>query len=421
MTTQSKSIRILIISQFFDPEPAIIPGLPLAKWLANRGHDVQVLTGIPNYPGGKFYGGHKLRILSKQTMDEIKVSRAILYPSHDRSGSRRAFSYLSFGVSASLLGWIAIRPFDVIYVYHPPATTALPAILWKRMTRRPFVFHLQDIWPESVVQSGMIGNERVLNLARKALELWCNFVYREADSVAVIAPGMKRILEERGVPSAKIQVIRNWTAEHLFYPLPPDESLSREFNFDQHFSVVFAGNLGKFQGLETAILAANKVKHLAHFRLVLFGVGQEESNLKELAADLGAGNVEFFGRVPYKEMGPLTNLADALLVTLQDFPFLAATIPGKTQVALASGRPVIMSVAGDAADLITEARAGIVCTPGDVDSLASAFERLATMPAKERDAMGKRGRDFYLRELSLEAGASRIEQLLVEAALRSRD
>ena len=408
-------MRVMMITQFFDPEPATIQSA-LAAWLVDHGHEVEVVTGIPNYPGGRFYDGYRYRLLQRENFAGARVSRVLLYPSHDRSSARRVANYVSFSVSAATVGTAATRPCDVTYVYHPPATVALPAMVWKRTRGQRFVVHVQDLWPESVVGAGMISSSRATDAVERLLDAWCKKMYREAESVAVIAPGMKSLLVQRGVPADKAHVIPNWTDERLFHPRPRDAVLARSYGFEGSFNVVYSGNLGDYQALDAVIRAAARVRHLPRLRVVFIGTGPMETELRELATRLAADNVRFLGTIPYHEVGPVSSLADVLLVSLRDLPFFASTIPGKTQVALASGRPVIMAVAGDAADIVRQADAGLLCRPDDEVALAEALERAYGLDETELDAMGARGRAYYVRELSLDQGARRIAALLEQAA-----
>ena len=148
-------MRIVLLSQWFDPEPGATKGLPLAKWLEERGHTVKVLTGFPNYPGGKVYDGYAIRPWQRQTMDGINVLRVPLYPSHDRSAAGRIANFTSFAVSAATIGTAMIGPADVGYVYHPPPTIGLAAVAMKMLRRIPFAYHIADMWPDTVFESGM--------------------------------------------------------------------------------------------------------------------------------------------------------------------------------------------------------------------------------------------------------------------------
>lgn len=409
-------MRILILTQFFDPEPASIPGLPLATWLVQKGHDVQVVTGFPNYPGGRFYPELPVRIWKREEIDGVRINRVILYPSHDRSALRRMMNYGSFALSASVLGTLLTRKPDVVYVYHPPATVGLPALLWKKLRGVPFVFHVQDLWPESVVESGMAGAGRLNSILERAIGWWCHRIYSSASSVVTLSPGMRRMLIERGVPSEKVIFIPNWVEESIYFPVPRDESVAKDLGMSGRFNVVYSGNVGHYQNLPTALQAAALLRDLSDFQLVIIGDGLAVNELRELATHLELENVLFLDRRPYREMAGITAIADVLLVSLKELPFFEVTIPSKTQVALACGRPVLMAVKGDAADLILEAGAGVVCTPGDVLGMAEAIRKFHSMSSQELSAMGEQGRAFYEAELSIDSGASRLESLLRRAS-----
>lgn len=416
-------MRIAFVTQWFDPEPAAIRGLPLATWLVERGHQVRVVTGYPNYPQGRLYPGYSMgRVVTRETTNGVDVVRVPLYPSHDSSGLRRAANYLSFAASASTLGTLLVGDADVIYAYHPPPTVGAPALLWGRLRRAPVVYHIADMWPDSVTGSGMLP-PGVGRAVERALRWWCNRVYRASAAITVLSPGFKRLLVERGVPAEKVSVILNWADEAIFYPRPPDEELARKLGIDGRFNIVYAGNLGPYQNLHRAIEAMQELAHLPDVQLVLVGTGLAEGDLRAMVDRRGMKNVRFLDRRPYSEMGAVSALADVQLVSLAANDFFETTIPSKTQVALAMGRPVLMVARGDAADLVLKAGAGKVVAPDDVEGMAAAIESLYRLGPAALAEMGAQGRDFYLRESSLHVGGERMEELLrqvVAEAVASR-
>lgn len=411
-------MRIILLSQWFDPEPGATKGLPLARWFQARGHDVKVLTGFPNYPSGKVYDGYRIRPWQRQTMDGVPVLRVPLYPSHDNSAQGRILNFTSFAASAATIGTVGIGGADVAYVYHPPPTIGLAAMSLKLFRRVPFVYHIADMWPETVMESGMVGPGRTRERMERAIHAWCNLVYRQATAITVLSPGFKDMLVARGVPADKVHVIYNWTDEDAFRPTEPDPDLARVLGLEGRFNVVYAGNLGPMQGLETVIRAAALLSDRPEIQIVIAGTGHEENRLKALKRELGAENVLFLGRRQYWEMAGINALSDVLLVHLRDLPFFAATIPGKTQVALASGRPTLMAVAGDAAALVEQAGAGYGCPPENPLAMADAIRKLHALPPEDRVHMGRSGAEFYRREISLEVGGTRTEAVLNSARRR---
>jgi glycosyltransferase involved in cell wall biosynthesis len=409
-------MKIVFLTQWFDPEPGAVRGLPLARWLAARGHEVRVLTGVPNYPGGRVYPGYRMRLWQREEMDGVRVLRVPLYPSHDASALGRVANYASFALSAATLGAALVGGADVAYVYHPPATVGLPAMVLKALHGMPFVYHIGDMWPEAVVDSGMLGEGALRRYAGGMIAAWCRRVYRSARAISVLSPGFRRMLIERGVSAEKVHVIYNWTDDAVFCPVQPEQTLAGEIGFSGRFNIVYAGNLGPFQGLETVIRAAVRVRREPRIQVVLAGTGQREAALRTLAGELGADNVLFLGRREYWDMPRINALADVLLVHLRDLPFFRGTIPSKTQVALASGRPILMAARGDASDIVRDAGAGAICNPEDPDDLADVMLKLSQTHREELDAMGARGRAYYLERMSLEVGGRRTEALLARGA-----
>ncbi len=405
-------MRILMLTQWFNPEP-MFKGLTFAKELVKRGHEVEVLTGFPNYPGGKIYQGYRLRLWQREVMDGIPVVRVPLYPSHDSSSIRRAFNYGSFALSAATLGAGLVKQPDVMYVYQP-ITIGLAAVVIKYLRKVPFVIDIQDLWPEFLPATGMINNEKALWLIGK----WCEFVYRQASKVTTLSPGFRDSIIGRGIPAEKVEVVYNWCDERqVDLTDASDLELKAKLGFEGHFNIVFAGTMGKAQALSTVLEAAKKVKDKApRIQFVFVGAGVEVENLKAQAQQLALDNVLFLPRRPLSEIGQLLSCADVQLVHLKDDPFFAITVPSKTQTSLAVGRPILMGVRGDAADLITRAKAGLTCTPEDSESIADAVLCLEQMSKSELDQMGENGRKFYLKELSLRVGAERFEKIFTEIA-----
>jgi colanic acid biosynthesis glycosyl transferase WcaI len=400
-------MRILFLTQWFQPEPAF-KGLPFAKALADRGHEVEVLTGFPNYPGGKVYPNYRVRLWQHEIMDGIKVNRVALYPSHDASAFRRILNYLSFAASTFIIGPWMIRPPDIIYIFNL-ITLGPTAFLFRLLYGSKVVLDVQDLWPESVTSSGMLNNKKALNL----LDTICRWIYRKLNRLVVLSPGFKNTLIERGIKPEKIEVIYNWCDESSIRRENRDEALARQLGMAGKFNVLFGGTMGIVQGLETALEAAQICKkNLPHVQFVFVGGGVARSSLETRARDMNLENVKFLPRQPQAAMGKIFALADALLVHLKDDPLFRITVPSKTQAYLYMGKPIIMAMRGDAADLIKQSRAGIVCEPGNPKAIAKAVETLSSMTDSQRSAMGTAGFTYYVKHLSFRRGIDRFENLM---------
>lgn len=404
-------MRILIVSEWFDPEP-FYKGLPLARGLINLGHEVEVLTGFPNYPGGQIYDGYRVRPWQRETLDGVPVTRVSLYPSHDNSGARRVATYLSFGLSASVLGGLLTKTPDVIYAYHPPGTVGLAASCLRFAKRAPLVYDVQDMWPDTLAATGMFTSQFGLKLVGAAMSA----VYRVASRIVVLSPGFKRLLVERGVPERKIRVVYNWSPDEGSR-LGGDDVVTRTPAPADPFTVLFAGNMGHAQGLSSVLDAAALLSVRApKVRFVFIGSGVDKHRLQERTRELRLSNVEFRDAVARDNIAAVLQSADALLVHLRDDPLFSVTIPSKTQSYLMAGRPIIMGVRGDAARVVLEAGAGIVCEPQDPESIAAAVLRMSETDVAARQEMGARGRRFYWEHLSFQRGVLEIENVLRESA-----
>ena len=408
-------MRIGMISQWYDPEegsPAVAGAI--ARSLLALGHEIHVLTGFPNYPTGRLYPGYRMRLYQYENRSGVHVHRVPLVPSHDRSALRRAGSYLSFAASASTRLRLLHR-MEAWLVYSTPATVALPAMLARARFGRPYVMLIQDLWPDTVIESGFLRPGRVLSAMTRGLHAFCGASYRRASQVAVTSPGMADILIDRGVPAARVSVVPNWVDETVFRPVDRDKALAHRLGIDG-FVVMYAGSLGDLQGLDTVVKAAALLRDLSDVQFVFVGSGVAEPRLR--AAAEGLDNVVFLGRQPVDRMTDMMAISDVQLISLKDLPLFHSTLPSKVQAALASGRVVLGSVPGDAGRLIDRSGAGVAVAPEDERALADAVRRLHALEPRERVAMGNAGRQFYLDHFSERVGSATLADLLQRAVSR---
>jgi glycosyltransferase involved in cell wall biosynthesis len=409
-------MRIGFVTQWFDPEEgsAAVPG-GMVRALEQLGHQVEVVTGFPNYPYGRLYDGYHMRPYMVERRGSTTVHRVPLYPSHDRSAARRAANYASFAMSAATLGVARVRKANVILVYSTPATVGLAGLAARRLWHQPFVLYIQDLWPDTLMAAGMLPEGRLTRLLEARLGRFCQGIYRRASRIAVISPGMSELLTRRGVPDDKIDVIHNWVDEDVFRPVR--QALGQR---DDGFEVMYAGSMGDVQGLDVAVEAIALLSDLPDVRLRLVGSGVAVPRLKELATRLAVSDrVVFEGSRPLREMASVMVGADVQLVCLRDLPLFQATMPSKMQAILATGCPVVVSAPGDAAGLAVRSGAGVACPPGSATGLAAALRQMRSLPAHERVRMGRAGREYYERELSSAIGSRRLESALAAAVLGS--
>jgi glycosyltransferase involved in cell wall biosynthesis len=405
-------LRIVTLSQHYAPEPCDLRGHALGRELVARGHQVTALCGLPNYPYGKLYRGYRQRPWTREEMDGVRVFRLPIFPDHSLSAKRRAAHYLSFAASASLLGPMLCGRADAMWVYHPPLTTGIPARWVSSLRRVPFVYEIQDLWPDTLIASGVVAESRAI----RWLEGLAAKVYRAASVIVVQSPGFRTKLIERGVPADKLVFVPNWADEDLFRPVSRDPEVGRAHGLEGRFNVMFAGNMGPAQALNSVLEAAALVADLPDVQMVLVGDGVSYPQLKADAQ--GLTNVRFLGRKPVKEMAGLYAWADALLIHLRDEPLFRITIPGKTMSYLACGRPIVCAMAGDAAQIVSDARAGVLCPPESPEALAQAIRDLYRMPVEQREEMGANGRSEFLRKYTKKVLVDTYERLLTDVAAR---
>jgi colanic acid biosynthesis glycosyl transferase WcaI len=399
--------RILMITQWFDPEPTF-KGLIFARELMRQGFDVEVVTGFPNYPGGKLYPGYKMRLLSREIIEGVAITRVPLYPSHNHSGFGRVLNYASFAGSALIYGLFFAKRADVIYTYHPPLTVGISASLIRIIRRIPVVYDVQDLWPDTLKATGMFSNRIGLRLVAAV----CRWVYRTVDHLVVLSPGFKRLLNERGVPLDKIDVIYNWCNEDAIDS--PLGGVPAEFPGADRFRILYAGNIGKAQALDAVLDAAEILKELAsNVVFVFLGGGLAADHLRSRARGKGINNVVFLPAVPMSEVGTILNCADALLVHLRKDPLFDVTIPSKTQAYMAIGKPILMAVGGDAARLVTESLCGIVAESENAVSIAAAAVKLMASGPEARRLMSENAKRFYKEHMALAIGVRRFAGVFV--------
>ena len=396
---------LIFLTQIYDPEPAY-KGQVFAEAIRDMGYDVEVVTGFPNYPGGKVYDGFRIRPFKRSEYNGIKITRLALYPSHGSSKAGRIANYVSFMLSAFIYLSLFARRASLVYVYNPPLTVGLAAAAARTFRRRtPVIVDIHDLWPDTLPATGMITNPRALRLVGSA----ANWMYRRVQFLILHTDGFRDKLLERGVPAERMQTVIGWTNE---YPLPDSRPEgTRKLATLPGLRLLYAGNIGSAQALDAVLDAAALLQGTGKGTLASFcflGGGVRLDALQQRAAELKLENVTFLPRVPPDEVSSYLAAADALLVHLRASPLFEITLPSKTQAYMYAGKPVLMAVPGEAARLIKAAEAGVIAAPEDAASLAIAVENLARMTPSERHAMGQRGRAYYLRELAMEKGMAKF-------------
>lgn len=425
-----------MLTQWYDPEPgpAALPGV-LARGLVARGHQVNVVTGFPNYPTGTVADGYTVSRRFDEVLDGVNVRRVALYPSHDTSFARRLANYGSFGVSAAASGMSFVRGADALWVNYSPITVALPMWLARFARGIPLVVHVGDLWPDTIsaggfaLEGGGVGAP-MKKAADAVLHRWCDAMYAAAEVVTYISPGVRQILLDRGVPEHKLEYAPMWAEESTFRPADTatrtaGEAWRRRIGVaDDEILLLYAGALGEAQGLETLIHACADAP--AKLRCIIAGSGTAEPRLRSLAADLRASRstghdvATFIGRVDQSEMPTLMAGADACYVGLSRDPLSAVTMPSKTQATMAAGRALVVAADGDVQYIVRQAGAGFATDSGDVQGLTRILADLCESGRAALESTGMAGRRYYEANFSVERAVDRAEAALATAERRGR-
>lgn len=388
-------MKFLILSQYFPPEIGAsqtrLAGI--ARELKAHGHEVEVVTAVPNYPEGKIRKEYRHRPFCKDDWEGITVHRVWVYPATG-AGARRLINYLSFAVT-SLIGLIRARRPDYLLVNSPPLFTGIPAFIMARLWRRPFIFCVADMWPDSVSGLGLMKEGPLLKLAR-GLE---GCLYRKATYVSAVTEGIRQtLLERKRVPRHKVVFLPNGVDTDLFRPREPDEKLAQELGLAGRNVVLYAGTYGYAHGIEVVFRAAEKLRD-ENVEFIFVGNGSDGDRVLVLANDMKLSNVRFLPPAPPEYIARLLSISCAGLSTLRDVSLFADRRPAKIFPILGCGKPVLYSGAGEGAELIRDARAGIVTPPGDAAALAGAVKTIIANPDMAAQ-MGASGRKYIEDNLS---------------------
>ena len=409
-------MKIGMLSQWYDPEPgpAALPGI-YGREFIQQGHQVKVLTGFPNYPDGNLYPGFKMKPRAQETNGSIGVTRVALYPDHSSSALGRVANYSSFGLSAATLGMGALRDIDALWVYNSPVTVALPMLAHNRFGKIPTFLHVQDLWPDSLIESGMFPGGAIGSAAESIVGKIVRLMERRSTVIGVISESVRNIILDRNprIDPRKIVYVPNPTKEELFRPVEETrtrQSITRKAG--DPVEIMYAGAVGEVQGLDVLLEAATLLRSRTDIKFTIVGDGISRKRLEEKAKSLNLPSINFTGRLPQEQIPTLIASADIQLVSLSSQPFLAHTTPSKIPSLLASGVPIVAQLEGDGAKLLKESGAAVVSKPGDPVSLANAIEAMANGGPEHWRMMGNSGHQYYRTRLSASAAAKKITDSL---------
>lgn len=406
-------MKVLVITQYFWPENFRINDLACA--LKEKGHEITILTGKPNYPSGKFYKGYGF---VKKFFDEyngIELVRAPVFPRCSGKFIYLVINYFSFVFFAFVsLFYLVWRNYDVIFVYEPsPITVALPAIWFKKIKKIPVILWIQDLWPESISATGAVKSKFIVNTVSHLV----GYIYRRCDLLLVQSMAFIPSIRRYADVNADIVYFPNYAED--IYQFAKDSKNEPVEPLPQGFRVIFAGNIGAAQDFPTILDAAEELKANHLIKWVIVGDGRQFEWVKNEVAKRGLSNcVYLLGQFPLADMPYFYSKSDVMLVTLKKNEIFSYTIPGKIQSYMAAGKPIVGCLDGEGKRVIDEAHAGLIANSGDSKTLARNILFLSELPREELDRYGKNAFEYYNLHFNKENLVVFLEKMLAEVVDR---
>ena len=400
-------MRVLIITQYFYPENNF-RSTEMATELMKRGHTVDALVGIPNYPKGKYFDGYGVFRKRHEVLDGVNVYRVFQTP-RGKGGWRLPVNYFSFVLSACLriLFQFALKKkYDAVIVHEPsPVFQAIPAILYKKLRGAPVYFWILDIWPDAMMSGGGVKNERLLKSVAKVVR----WIYNRCDKLMVSSKRMADSVMEQGDYSDKLLYYPNWSEDMMkgnqSYPLP---------EFDDGYRIMMIGNLGKSQNLDAVAPLIKELSDLKELKWYFVGDGSERDWLDNYIVENSLQDCAFtLGRFPYEAMPAMHQAADALILALRPgFKHLERIVPSRLQSYMSAGKPVLAMLGIGGKELIEEADCGYAVPPGDYKALADVIRNKVLTNREAFAKKGLNGREYYENNFTLKICIDNLEKII---------
>jgi glycosyltransferase involved in cell wall biosynthesis len=411
-------MRILYFTQYFPPEVGATQtrAFEMSRYLASQGHHVTVVTEVPNHPSGIIPPSYRGRLSERRTEHGVDVFRLWVWTSPEKTFATRMRFYLSYMGMAALVGSLVRGRYDLVYATSPPLFVGAAGLVASLMRRVPLVFEVRDLWPESAVALGELSSRKAI----RAAEMLERRLYARARRIVTVTQGIRARLIERGISPDKLALIPNGANIELFRPDPQGAArLRRELGLEGAFVVLYAGIHGIAQGLEILLEAANLLRDEPGIQFVMLGEGPRKAALLQQCEALGLTNLRMLPEVPATAMPAYLSMADCAIVPLKNEPVFASALPSKMFEAWACGTAVVLSVAGEAVDVLNEAGGGVAVQPENPRLLAQAIEHLRTDPDRAQE-MGRSGQQYVGEHYTRQEQARRLEALLQEVKRDAR-
>lgn len=404
-------MKILFLTQYCPPEVGAPQNriFEMAKRLKSFGHDVTILTAMPNYPKGEIFEEYKGKKVVKEVMDGINIVRTSIYATKEKSFIKRLRNYLSFTFSSVLTGAKYIEKQDVIITESPPLFLGWSGYVLSKKKKAKFIFNVSDLWPESAVKLDVLHNKALIK-ASTWLEEFC---YKKAAAVTGQTQGIVDNIVNRGFDKNKVHLITNGVDTEFFKKENRDEEFRKQIGIDGKFALCYAGIHGLAQGLEVIVNAAEMIKDYKDIQIVFIGDGPEKNKLIDMTKEKNLENITFLPVQPKSKMPKIIASMDATIIPLKKLDLFKGALPSKMFEALASQLPIILAVEGEAEKLINNAKAGITVEPENHKEVAEAILKLYN-DEELRNNLGINGRKYVIENYSRESIARKLENILLK-------
>lgn len=399
-------MKVLLVTQYFYPEN--FKSNDIAIELTKKGHEVTVLTGLPNYPEGKIYNNYGFFKNTRENFQGVDIIRTWLVPRGKGGGTRLFLNYFSWAFFASIraLTLSFQQKFDVVLVHEPsPITQGFPAIVVSKIQKIPLHFWVLDLWPESLTSAGGVNNKMVLSLFEKMVK----YIYNNSNKILISSKGFKESILAKGNYAHKLVYFPNWAEDSILkgnadYPIP---------ELPKGFKIIFAGNIGMAQDVMSIVKAALILKDQLDIHFIFLGDGRSKPQLEQYVDENNLNQtVHFLGRFPLEAMKTFFTKADVLLVSLKDELIFNLTVPAKLQAYMCTKTPILGMLNGEGAAIINEANCGFSANAGDSEGLAKEIIKLYEMSNEERNVLGLNGFEYFEKNFTMNKCIDSLELIL---------
>lgn len=402
-------MKILILSQYFYPEVGATQNriYEFAKYLASQGHKTTIITEFPNHPTGIIPKEYKYRLIEKEFIDRFNIIRVWVFTTKRKNAITRIFFYISYMIMSVIAGMFLCKRYDIVFATSPPLFVGISGCALSKIKKAHFILDIRDLWPESAVVLGELSNQKLI----KFIEKIERFLYKKAEAIVAVTKGILNYIYNLGVTDHKLFFIPNGTIPEIFDPKYNDPSLKSKIGLDNKFIVCFAGNHGLAQGLETVIESAKLLQNDPDITFLFIGEGPAKNRLIEMKNENKLSNVLFLPKISLNKIAYYINMSDVMLVTLKKADIFLGALPSKMFDYMCCAKPIIITIDGEAHELIEKAKAGIFVEPGNAEELANAILKLKNNRYICQE-YGKNGRNFVLNGYVRAQQAVKLENLM---------